>query len=74
MSTTPSSGTETMLIRESRAAQWQEPQPAPPASAASSPSSTWKEWPQPHAALTFGLLIAKPAWSPSSQSISVPAM
>src|SRR3954449_5070255 len=61
-----------MLIAEARATQWQEPQPAPPSLAASSPSSTWKEWPQPHEALTFGLLIANPAWRPSSQSISVP--
>ena len=44
---------------EPSSASSREPQPAAP-SGASSPSSTWKEWPQPHAAETFGLLIAKP--------------
>src|SRR5207249_8748135 len=54
--------------------QWAQPEPQSPAAApGSSPSSTWKECPQPHEAETFGLLIAKPAWRPSTQSISVPA-
>src|SRR5262245_30489917 len=50
-----------------------EPQPAPPAGISpSAPSSTWNEWPQPHAEETFGLLIAKPPWRPSRKAISVP--
>src|SRR5256885_6468984 len=54
--------------------QGAQPEPQPPSAApGSSPSSTWKECPQPHEAETFGLLIANPAWSPSTQSLSLPA-
>src|SRR5919204_6146388 len=53
--------------------QCEQPGPQPAAPSGASPSSTWKECPQPHEAETFGLLIAKPAWRPSTQSISVPA-
>src|SRR5204862_666850 len=56
-----------------RAPQCEQPEPQAASPAGASPSSTWKEWPQPHAAETFGLLIAKPACRPSTQSISVPA-
>ena len=53
--------------------QCEQPEPQPAASSGEPPSSTWKEWPQPQEAETFGLLMAKPACRPSTQSISVPA-
>ena len=59
-------------------AQCEQPEPQPPASwpdAASSdaPSSTVKEWPQPHEALAFGLSILKPdSVRPVRKSIVAP--
>ena len=47
-----------------RARQCEQPAPQPPTSVpsgSSSPSSTWKEWPQPHEETAFGLSILKPA-------------
>src|SRR5919197_388268 len=42
-------------------AQAEQPLPQPPTVASASPSSTWKEWPQPQEETAFRLLIAKPA-------------
>ncbi len=42
-------------------------------SGSSSPSSTWKEWPQPHEETAFGLSILKPdSWIVFRKSIVVP--
>ena len=39
----------------------------------SAPSSTWKEWPQPHEDEAFGFSILKPdSWSPFMKSIVAP--
>jgi hypothetical protein len=49
--------------RASASAQWEQPEPQPPMwvpSGSSSPSSTWKEWPQPHEETAFGLSILNP--------------
>ena len=55
--------------------QCPQPGPQPPATSSGTvPSSTWNEWPQPQEEVTFGLLIAKPPWRPSTKSISVPWM
>ncbi len=46
-----------------RQVQWLQPLPQPPAwvpSGSSSPSSTWKEWPQPQDETAFGLSILNP--------------
>src|SRR3954468_14705309 len=72
MSTTPFSVKTPKSYWRLRQCEQREPQP-PAESSGPAPSSTWKEWPQPHAAETFGLLIANPACRPSTQSISVPA-
>ncbi len=59
-------------------AQCEQPEPQPPAWASgaaspSAPSSTWKEWPQPHEEAAFGLSILNPdSCSPVRKSIVAP--
>src|SRR5439155_24003948 len=53
--------------------QAEQPLPQPPTAASASPSSTWKECPQPQDETAFGLLMAKPDCSiESTKSISAP--
>src|SRR6478609_12174674 len=56
--------------------QCEQPEPQPPTavpSGSSSPSSTWKEWPQPHEETAFGLSILNPdSWSPVRKSTVAP--
>ena len=55
------------------AGQCEHPEPQPWAASGASPSSTWNEWPQPHAEETFGLSILNPdSFRPSRKSMLAP--
>jgi hypothetical protein len=61
------------ILERATARQCEQPEPQPPTASVGVSSSTWNEWPQPHAEETFGFSILNPdSWSPSRKSTLAP--